>query len=72
MKIVYMATAVVEDGQRVYENVYEDAEQALEQAVKMCNDIHKNTKMKVLPDAEPYDLYNKGDIVPEPTLGSED
>lgn len=71
MKIVYMATAIVEDGQKIYENVYEDAEQALTQAVKMCDDIHKNTNMKVIPDAEPYDFFAKGDVVPAPPIGTD-
>ena len=74
MKIVYIATATTENGHQIQENAYEDAEQALEQAVKMCKDVERNTDMKkLMPDAVPFELFEKGETVPGPgTLSSDE
>jgi hypothetical protein len=71
MKIIYIATATNERGDTIQENAYTDAEQALAQAKKMCDDIHRNTDMQVVPDAMPIELFEVGDVVPEPAIGTE-
>lgn len=70
MKLIFIATAISENGDTIQENAYDDAEVALAQAVKMCKDINENTSMKVKPDAVPLDLYEKGDSLPN-TISSE-
>lgn len=70
MKLIFIATAVTENGDTVQENAYEDAETALAQAVKMCEDISKHMGIKVMPDAVPLDLYERGDKIEIP-LSSE-
>jgi hypothetical protein len=71
MKIIYIATATNERGDTIQENAYMDAEQALAQAKKMCDDIHRNTNMQVVPDAMPIELFEVGDVVPEPAIGTD-
>jgi hypothetical protein len=71
MKIIYIATATNERGDTIQENAYMDAEQALAQAKKMCDDIHRNTDMRVTPDAMPMELFEVGDVVPEPGIGTD-
>jgi imidazolonepropionase-like amidohydrolase len=71
MKIIYIATAINERGDTIQENAYMDAEQALAQAKKMCDDIHRNTDMQVIPDAMPIELFEVGDVVPEPAIGTD-
>jgi len=71
MKIIYIATATSDSGDTIQENAYTDAEQALAQAKKMCDDIHRNTNMQAFPDAMPMELFEVGDAVLEPTIGSE-
>jgi hypothetical protein len=71
MKIIYIATAITDSGDTIQENAYVDAEQALAQAKKMCDDIHRNTNMQVIPDAMPIELFELGDVVSEPAIGSE-
>jgi hypothetical protein len=71
MKIIYIATATNERGDTIQENAYTDADRALAQAVKMCDDIHRNTDMQVMPDAVPIELFEEGDVVPEPTIGTD-
>ena len=71
MKIIYIATAHTVDGDAIQENAYENAEQALEQAVLMCKDINAHTQMNARPDAVPFELYEQGDVVPEPPISSE-
>jgi hypothetical protein len=71
MKIIYIATAISSEGDSIQENAYTNAEQALAQAKKMCDDIHRNTNIQVMPDAVPIELYEDGDVVPEPAIGSE-
>jgi imidazolonepropionase-like amidohydrolase len=71
MKIIYIATAINERGDTIQENAYMDAEQALAQAKKMCDDIRRNTDMQVIPDAMPIELFEVGDVVPEPAIGSD-
>jgi hypothetical protein len=71
MKIIYIATAINERGDTIQENAYMDAEQALVQAKKMCDDIRRNTDMQVIPDAMPIELFEVGDVVPEPAIGTD-
>ena len=70
MKIVYIATAHTENGEAIQENIYTNAERALEQATLMCKDINRNTKINAVPDAVPFELYEDGDVVPEPSISS--
>lgn len=71
MKIIYIATATNERGDTIQENAYTDADRALAQAAKMCDDINRNTDMQVMPDAVPIELFEDGDVVPEPTIGTD-
>jgi hypothetical protein len=71
MKIIYIATALIENGDVIQENAYTDAEQALAQAKKMCDDINRNTNMGALPDAMPIDLYEDGDVPSANTITTE-
>ena len=71
MKIIYIATATNERGDTIQENAYMDAEQALVQAKKMCDDIHRNTDMRAFPDAMPMELFEVGDVVSEPAISSD-
>jgi hypothetical protein len=71
MKIIYIATATNERGDTIQENAYTDANRALAQAKKMCDDIHRNTNMQVMPDAVPVELFEDGDAIPEPPITSE-
>jgi hypothetical protein len=71
MKIIYIATATNESGDTIQENAYTNADRALAQAVKMCDDINRNTNLRVMPDAVPIELFEDGDVVPEPTISSE-
>ena len=71
MKIIYIATAISESGDTIQENAYTDAELALTQAIKMCKDINENTDFKVIPDAMPMELFEEGDVIPEPTIGTD-
>lgn len=71
MKIIYIATAISENGDSIQENAYTSAEQALAQAKKMCDDIHRNTTMRVTADAVPFELFEDGDTVPDPGIGTE-
>lgn len=66
MKIIYIATALTEHGDSIQENAYEDAEQALVQAVAMCDDINRNTNFNCKPDVVPMELYQVGDVVEVP------
>ena len=71
MKIIYIATATNERGDTIQENAYTNADLALAQAVKMCGDINRNTDLQVMPDVVPLELFEEGDVVPEPTISSE-
>lgn len=71
MKIIYIATATSSEGDTIQENAYIDAEQALAQAKKMCEDIERNTNLKVLPDAVPIELYELGDVVSQPAISTD-
>lgn len=66
MKLIYIATALTENGDSIQENAYEDAEQALIQAKLMCDDINRNTDFNCKPDVVPIDLYESGDVVETP------
>lgn len=66
MKIIYIATAITENGDSIQENAYEDAEQALVQAKLMCDDINRNTNFNCKPDVVPFELYERGDVVESP------
>jgi hypothetical protein len=37
----------------------------------MCGDINRNTDLQVMPDVVPLELFEEGDVVPEPTISSE-
>jgi hypothetical protein len=71
MKIIYIATATNERGDTIQENAYTNADRALAQAAKMCDDINRNTDFQVMPDAVPIELFEDGDVVPEPPINSE-
>jgi hypothetical protein len=71
MKFIYIATAMSSDGDTIQENAYTDADQALAQAKKMCDDIHRNTNLQVMPDAMPMQLFEQGDTIPEAPIGTE-
>jgi len=71
MKIIYIATATNERGDTIQENAYTNADLALAQAVKMCDDINRNTDLRAFPDAMPIELFEEGDVVSEPTIGTD-
>ena len=71
MKIIYIATAHTQDGDAIQENAYENAEQALTQAVLMCKDINLHTTLNAQPGVVPFELYEQGDVVTEPTISSD-
>jgi hypothetical protein len=71
MKIVYIATALTEVGDAIQENAYTDAEVALNQAIKMCDDINRNTELNARPDVMPIELYEDGDVPSANTFTTE-
>ena len=62
MRIIYIATALTEVGDAIQENAYADAELALVQAKRMCDDINRNTELNARPDVMPIELYEQGDV----------
>jgi hypothetical protein len=71
MKIVYIATALTEVGDAIQENAYTDAEVALTQAIKMCDEINRNTELNARPDVMPIELYEQGDVPSTNTITAE-
>jgi hypothetical protein len=70
MKIIYIAAATNAEGTTVHENAYADAEQALAQATRMCEDINQNTGLGVHPEIIPIDFYEQGEVISN-TISSE-
>jgi hypothetical protein len=63
MKLIYIATAMTQNGDSIQENAYTNAEQALVQATLMCEDINRNTDLNAQPDVVPMELFEDGDVV---------